>query len=80
VLSQCSPNLCSPKILLPPDNIGVFLNTLLKWVLDIADNDLQRTSALHIVASVVNRRAEGAPVLVFENSFLAYTLQICRHS
>ncbi len=60
-------NLSSPKIRLPPDNIGVFLNTLLKWVLDIADNDLQRISALHIVASVVNRRAEGASVFGFLN-------------
>jgi hypothetical protein len=48
---------CLFWIQLPLDD--TFLRTLLNWVLDVADSDLQRLSALHIVASTVNRRAEG---------------------
>ena len=36
-----------------------FLDTLLAWSLEHADNDLQRSSAWHIISSVTNKRAEG---------------------
>ncbi|KAF9480547.1 ARM repeat-containing protein [Pholiota conissans] len=46
------------EISLSLGNIGEFLDMLLKWVLDVADNDLQRYSALHIMASILNRHVD----------------------
>ncbi|KAF8967720.1 ARM repeat-containing protein [Flammula alnicola] len=39
-------------------NIGDFLDLVLKWVLEVADTDLQKYSALHMVASILNRQAD----------------------
>lgn len=41
-------------------NTKEFLDMTLKWVLDTADTDVQRLSALKLVASIVNRHADGA--------------------
>lgn len=40
-------------------DINQFLDALLTWVLDKADNELTRTSALHMLSSIVNRRSDG---------------------
>ncbi|KJA28181.1 hypothetical protein HYPSUDRAFT_130307 [Hypholoma sublateritium FD-334 SS-4] len=52
------------------ENLANFLDMLLNWVLDIADNDLQRYSALHIVASTLNKQANEL------DSFLADKLDV----
>lgn len=32
---------------------------LLNWVLNVADNDMQRAAALHMVSSILNRQVDG---------------------
>lgn len=41
-----------------------FLDMLLTWSLQHADNDLQRNFAWHIISSVVNKRAEDLPTFL----------------
>ncbi|KAF9531685.1 RNAPII transcription regulator C-terminal-domain-containing protein [Crepidotus variabilis] len=48
---------------------GKFLDAVLKWIIEVADNDLQRNAALHMVAAIVNRRAESL------SSFLSQLLE-----
>lgn len=36
-----------------------FLDELLAWVVTVAENDIQRLAALHIVAAIVNRQTTG---------------------
>lgn len=40
----------------------MFLDMLLNWVLEHADNDLQKYSALHIVASILNKQVDREPL------------------
>ena len=35
------------------------MDSLLNWVLETADTDLQRISALHMVASILNKHVDG---------------------
>lgn len=37
----------------------IFLDRLWTWSLECADNDLQRRSVWHMIASIVNKQAEG---------------------
>lgn len=41
------------------ENLSEFLETILKWVLETADGDLQKNAAIHLVAVIVNRKADG---------------------
>ena len=41
-------------------DIGQLLDSLLVWVLETADTDLQRMSALHMVASILNKHVDGS--------------------
>ena len=40
-------------------DLSMFLDTLIAWVLDKADNELKKISALHMLSSIVNRRSNG---------------------
>ncbi|PPQ72316.1 hypothetical protein CVT26_007273, partial [Gymnopilus dilepis] len=48
-----------PEVGLSIEDIGQFLDTLLQWALVLADSDLQKLSAFHIVSSILNRRANA---------------------
>ncbi|KAH9479537.1 MMS19 nucleotide excision repair protein-like protein [Psilocybe cubensis] len=45
-------------------DVSGFLEMLLRWVLDIADNDIQKLAALHIVSSILNRQVEDLSVFL----------------
>ena len=40
-------------------DIGQLLDSLVVWVLETADTDLQRNSALHMIASILNKHIDG---------------------
>ena len=53
-------DICPPQTSLDMENLGQFLESILKWTLGTADSDLQRDAAIHLVAVIVNRKVDGA--------------------
>jgi len=56
-----------PQARLSLEDINQFLDSLLKWVLETADTDLQRMSALRMVASILNKHVDGMFNYVLSN-------------
>jgi len=48
-----------PQVKIPVDDQGVFLGMLLDWSVHTSENTLERLSAWHIIAAVVNKREQG---------------------
>ena len=47
------------EVQLALDDLGQFLDALIIWVLDKADNEPTKMSALYMLSSIVNRRSNG---------------------
>ncbi|KDQ61341.1 hypothetical protein JAAARDRAFT_190123 [Jaapia argillacea MUCL 33604] len=52
------------EVEIPVPNPSEFLGTLLMWSVHSADNSLQRDSAWHIIASIVNKRPEDVSLFL----------------
>ena len=52
------------QVALPVPDEAEFLSTLLQWINNEAASDIQRDAIIHVLASVVNKRAEGAPTVL----------------
>ncbi|OCH91496.1 ARM repeat-containing protein [Obba rivulosa] len=64
------------KVPLPVEDEVSFLDSLLHWTSEHADNGLQRDAIAHIVASVVNKRAEGLSSFTAERLGIFWTTEI----
>lgn len=49
------------QVPLPVSDEAAFLDMLLRWVVTVADNALQRDAVVHTISSIVNKRIEGTP-------------------
>ncbi|KAF8637616.1 hypothetical protein AX17_002685 [Amanita inopinata Kibby_2008] len=58
------------QVRIPVPDLNQFLHNIFAWGLNSADNDLQRNSAWHIVATIVNKRTEDV------SGFLESTLEV----
>ena len=47
------------QVKIPVDDLGVFLGMLLDWSVRTSENTLERLSAWHIIAAVINKREQG---------------------
>ncbi|KAF9561230.1 ARM repeat-containing protein [Agrocybe pediades] len=61
-------------------NVDAFLDILIGWTLAVADNDLQKLSALHIVSSIVNRQADELLSFLNNKLELFQAAEICNQS
>ena len=64
IIAQEIPPECTPyvQVALPVPDEAAFLDMLLRWVVTIADNALQRDVVVHAIASILNKRTEGKPI------------------
>lgn len=55
------------QVALPVPEEGLFLDKLLQWSVNQADNKLQNEASEHAISSVLNKRVEGQRKYVIED-------------
>lgn len=61
---------------LPVPDEAAFLDMLLRWVVTVAENTLQRDAVVHAIASILNKRTEGRLIEHRSRHFLDRLLRL----
>ncbi|EPT02988.1 hypothetical protein FOMPIDRAFT_1142982 [Fomitopsis schrenkii] len=64
------------EVPLPVSDEAAFLDMLLRWVVTVADNALQRDAVVHTISSIVNKRIEGLSAFLTDKLDVFWTTQV----